>query len=559
MSLKSIAWGACAGLMIASLGASAAQYSVTNLGTLGGMKSGVGAFSTGSGVGANGQVTGSSVSNEPGNQVHAFIGNATSNALIDLGSLCVGYEGDCSSEGDAVNASGQVTGSSLANQFNNPNHAFITVAATNAMIDLGTLACAQTEVCNGSSYGTAINDGGQVTGYSTIATSTDTYHAFITNATTNALTDLSGSCGGCMSAGYGINTSGQVTGWAAFKVYPHAFVTNAATNVMTDLGTLGGTSSIGYGINARGEVAGQSSDSGNAAEHAFLYYSGKMHDLGTLGGTTSESTGINDNGQVTGWSDTSAGVQHAFLYSNSQLLDLNSEIGSASILYTVISAQGINDGGQIVANGIVNATGEDVALLLTPTAITTSTTLSLSAGAATYGSSVTLEALVSASRGGVPTGRVGFYAGSDLLGSVNIGSDGHAMLATAALRVGEQSLTATYSGSALDLASTSGALPLNVSQAPTTTALVVSPVHGASGTLITLTATVAATAGTAIPIGKVVFKDGTMTLATVALVAGTANYTIATLVSGKHSITAHFNGSVDELDSISPAVVVTIT
>jgi hypothetical protein len=154
---------------------------------------------------------------------------------------------------------------------------------------------------------------------------------------------------------------------------------------------------------------------------------------------------------------------------------------------------------------------------------------------------------------------VGFYAGSELLGSVKIDSDGHAMLATAALRVGEQSLTATYSGSALDLASTSGALLLNVSRAPTKTALVATPIEAAPGTVITLTATVAPTAGTAIAIGKVVFKDGTTTLATVPLVAGTARYTNATLASGKHSITAHFNGSVDELESISPAVVLTIT
>ena len=86
-----------------------------------------------------------------------------------------------------------------------------------------------------------------------------------------------------------------------------------------------------------------------------------------LGGAGSSGLGINASGQVIGFANTAAGAQHAFFYSNGQMVDLNSKIGSADSLYTLISADAINDGGQIVANGIVNATDQDVAFLLTPT------------------------------------------------------------------------------------------------------------------------------------------------------------------------------------------------
>ena len=86
-----------------------------------------------------------------------------------------------------------------------------------------------------------------------------------------------------------------------------------------------------------------------------------------LGGAGSSDLGINASGQVIGFANTAAGAQHAFFYSNGQMVDLNSKIGSADSLYTLISADAINNGGQIVANGIVNATDQDVAFLLTPT------------------------------------------------------------------------------------------------------------------------------------------------------------------------------------------------
>ncbi len=193
----------------------------------------------------------------------------------------------------------------------------------------------------------------------------------------------------------------------ATSPYYHAFITNPTTNAMTDLGTLDGTSSSGYGINARG--------------------------------------------QVTGESLTRSGTSRAFLYWNGRMVDLNAEIGSAATLYTLTSAQGINDNGQIVANGTVNATGEDIAFLLTPTAISTSTSLTPPTRFSTYGSSVTLAALVTPSSGPAPTGNVRFFAGAVNLGNVSINDAGQALLTTSALPMGAQSFTATCSGSSTNL------------------------------------------------------------------------------------------------------------
>ncbi|WP_299453488.1 PEP-CTERM sorting domain-containing protein, partial [uncultured Pigmentiphaga sp.] len=69
-------------------------------------------------------------------------------------------------------------------------------------------------------------------------------------------------------------------------------------------------------------------------------------------------------GQVTGQSYTPGNIaQHAFLWDGSSMLDLNDLIPSGSG-WILISAQGINDAGQITGYGILN--GQSHAFLLTP-------------------------------------------------------------------------------------------------------------------------------------------------------------------------------------------------
>jgi len=90
--------------------------------------------------------------------------------------------------------------------------------------------------------------------------------------------------------------------------------------------------------------------------------------LGTLGGTYSYGYGINASGQVTGYSGTSTGAYNAFLYTEGAMLDLDALLAPSSPIAGQITLQigeGINDAGQIVANGCYNS-GPCEAFLLTP-------------------------------------------------------------------------------------------------------------------------------------------------------------------------------------------------
>jgi len=71
-----------------------------------------------------------------------------------------------------------------------------------------------------------------------------------------------------------------------------------------------------------------------------------------------------------GFSSSSRDPEHAFLYSGGKMIDLNSLIDSTSG-WTLKTAQGINDNGQIVGEGIHN--GYIRAFLLTPTSMGTGT------------------------------------------------------------------------------------------------------------------------------------------------------------------------------------------
>jgi probable HAF family extracellular repeat protein len=137
---------------------------------------------------------------------------------------------------------------------------------------------------------------------------------------------------------------------------------------MTDLGTFGGGISEAYAINDAGQVVGWS-DRPDAYWHAFVTVNGVMTDLGTLGGDRSHAYGINNAGQVVGWSDTPDGDWHAFITVNGVMTDLNSLLDPAdAAVWTLSSANAINDSGQIAASGYVEW-GYPHALLLTPVVV----------------------------------------------------------------------------------------------------------------------------------------------------------------------------------------------
>jgi probable HAF family extracellular repeat protein len=92
----------------------------------------------------------------------------------------------------------------------------------------------------------------------------------------------------------------------------------------------------------------------------------KVQDLGTLvGGSRSQAAGINNFDKVVGGSSTSDGFEHAFLYSDGVMRDLNNLI-PANSGWTLTSAEAINGNGSIVGYGN-NPDGLQHAFLLRPT------------------------------------------------------------------------------------------------------------------------------------------------------------------------------------------------
>ena len=192
---------------------------------------------------------------------------------------------------------------------------------------------------------TALNASGQAAGY--FFDSESAQRAFLWD-NGNAL--YLGTLGGSMSAGYALNNSGQVAGFASTigDAEFHPVVTTG--NTLLDLGTLGGAFSLANGLNDAGTVVGQSDvlPSGSGY-HAFLIVSGSaMRDLGTLGGSFSSAVKINNAGQVIGNSTTASdSTSHAFLHNGSAMLDLGTLGGQSSM------AVALNETGQVTGESTI--------------------------------------------------------------------------------------------------------------------------------------------------------------------------------------------------------------
>ena len=202
------------------------------------------------------------------------------------------------------------------------------------------------------SLGYGVNSSGQVTGRA--ATADGLEHAFLYTPGVG-ITDIGTLPGGLYSAGAAINNVGQITGYSYTSAAGvHPFLYSSAG--MADLGTLGfgdvGEGDFGYGINSSGQVTGQVCVSNNTT-HAFLYTTATdFQDLGTLGGTNSISYGINDSGQVTGAADTPTGDDHAFLYvAGTGMKDLGTLPGGTNSVGYAINSIGEVTGTAGASNG----------------------------------------------------------------------------------------------------------------------------------------------------------------------------------------------------------------
>lgn len=322
---------------------------------------------------------------------------ASTYAMTDLGSLGYG-----TTYATAINAHGQITGESYlgtpvpvkclprqrppCRTF--PGHAFLWSNGT--ITDLGTLGGLD-------SQGHAINDLGEVVGLSYTSTTSSARSAF---ADQNGVMTAINS--GDATA---VNAAGEIAGGISApvagtgNVLEQAFTyQNGKTTVLGLLPGEGGIFTVASGINSSGEVVG-SGDNSASDERAWRYQNGTMTDIGTLGGPQASATAINTRGQIVGFAQTSSDADHGFLYTGGKMTDLglnifpyaindlgvivgqgpgNAIVGTAGHFqslqslvpansgFTLATAVGINDNGQIVVNGYSNTTGQNHAFLLTP-------------------------------------------------------------------------------------------------------------------------------------------------------------------------------------------------
>ncbi len=297
--------------------------------------------------------------------------------ITNLGTL----EGGTESAAIAVNARGQVVGAATNGV---PDPSSIVGVSTQvraflwqngAMQDLGSLPGGTDAVA------LLVNERGQIVGQSYTANSIPptpscgdfplTLHGFLWE--NGKMVDL-GTLGGSCAFTYALNSRGQVVGQASLAgdQTSHPYIWDREG--MMDLGTLGGTYGYASWINDPGAVVGSATNQDDQALLAFLWKDGVISNLGALpGDACSAADAINSAGQIVGGSGFNVAqffpactdlVEHAFLWENGTMVDLNAFVPPGSDL-TLNEAVFINDRGEISGFGTL-PNGDQHAFLLIP-------------------------------------------------------------------------------------------------------------------------------------------------------------------------------------------------
>ena len=152
---------------------------------------------------------------------------------------------------------------------------------------------------------------------------------------------------------WGIKALGQIVGAAENATgIASAFLYNLVTGKVFNLGGFGGSTSTAAAINVLGQVVGGAFTSLDVSSRGFIveFPWKSLQALGTFGGKNSNALGLNNLGGVVGAAD-AAGGEHAFIYVNGKMQDLNDDKLPTGWLLS--EADDINDAGAIVGCGIV--------------------------------------------------------------------------------------------------------------------------------------------------------------------------------------------------------------
>jgi len=197
---------------------------------------------------------------------------------------------------------------------------FTKAVASYTITDLGVLTV------NPVSIAWDVNNAGQVTGWSSTATSTNFRPYFYNNGSLTNLTPLGT---GLSALGIAINENGRVVGYSDLTSPPvngqvHAFFSDNG-GALKEIGTFGGATSQAWGVNDNGVVVGSAQTTGNAATHPFiwndtnndgLWQQSEMIDIGQIGtGASGRLFAINNLGVAVGNSNiVGGGAQQPTLY-----------------------------------------------------------------------------------------------------------------------------------------------------------------------------------------------------------------------------------------------------